>query len=257
MDNVFDISGKRILITGGAKGLGLEVATAFATQGARVASIDWEDPQPGAEDTAGIRFFHGDVSAPGIEDVVADAVKWLDGIDVVFANAGIGGGGRDAEGAPVQIEATDFDVWRQVHEVNVEGVARVVAAVAPALRTQKWGKVIVTSSIAGLRGNGIIPVAYQSSKAAITGLVKGLALQFAADNIQVNGIAPGPFATAISGGWLLTETGAAAAARVIPAQRVAQPHEIVGAVQLLATDASSFITGVVLPVDGGATAGVV
>lgn len=243
--HLFDVGGKRVLITGGLSGLGRAVAESFAAQGAVVSVIDVA--VKGHVPLDGIRVIEGDVADPGIGKVVADVIDEMGGLDVLFANAGID---------PPATDGIDWATWRRVFDVNVEGVARSVEAAVPTLTRQRSGRVIITSSIAGLRANTRIPLEYQSSKAAVAALVKGLALQLAPFGVNVNGLAPGPFATGIGNGKLRTAQGAAAAARVVPLGRVADPGEIVGAVQLLSSEASSYITGAVIPVDGGATAGV-
>lgn len=244
--SLFDVEGKRVLITGGLSGLGRAVAESFAAQGAVVTVIDVA--VDGHEPLTGVRVVEGDVADPGIDKIIVDEIGEMGGLDVLFANAGID---------PPHTDDIDWATWRRVFDVNVEGAARSVEAAAPTLTRQRAGRVIITSSIAGLRANVRVPVGYQSSKAAVAALVKGFALQLAPYGVNVNGLAPGPFATGIGNGKLRTEHGAAVAARVVPLGRVADSREIVGAVQLLSSEASSYITGAVIPVDGGATAGVI
>lgn len=253
---LLDVAGKRVLITGGLSGLGRAVAESFESQGARVVVID---NAIAAQSTAlpGVEVIYGDVSDPSIVDAVRTGIDTLGGLDVLFANAGISGGSSDGKGDVGSADDIDWDVWNRVHAVNLDGVLRTVSAAIPTLEEQGFGRIVLTTSIAGLRGNGQIALSYQSSKAAVAALVRGLALQLAPHGVNVNGIAPGPFATGIGGGWLRTLEGERSAARVVPLGRVADPTEIVGTVQLLSSEASSYITGAVIPVDGGATAGVV
>ncbi|MET8209157.1 SDR family oxidoreductase [Streptomyces sp. NPDC005373] len=254
-NDVFSVAGKRVLITGGLSGLGRAVAESFAAQSAVVSVIGSSVPAYGSDELPGVRAVRGDVADASISDVVAGEIEYLGGLDILFANAGVSGDSTSGEGGVSGIEGVDWKLWDRVHAVNVDGVARVVAAAAPTLKAQRSGRIVITASIAGVRANANLALSYQSSKAASIALVKGLALEFAPYGVHVNGIAPGPFATGIGGGVFRTEAGAEKAARVVPLGRVGLPQEIVGTVQLLASEASSYLTGAIIPIDGGATAG--
>ena len=128
-------------------------------------------------------------------------------------------------------------------------------ATIPTLKEQRSGKIVVTASIAGLRANPSIGYSYTASKAALVLLIKELALELAPFGVQVNGLAPGPFKTNINGGRFFDPDNAAREAATVPLGRLAQPHEIKGLALLLSSDASSYITGAVIPIDGGKTAG--
>ncbi|MDI4238296.1 SDR family oxidoreductase [Bradyrhizobium sp. Arg237L] len=181
----------------------------------------------------------------------------LGGLDILFANAGISGGYGPASTYTDagRIENLDLAIWQQTLGVNLTGVLHTVRAALPALRQSQAGKIIVTASIAGLRANTSIGYTYTASKTAVVSLIKTLALELAGANIQVNGLAPGPFITNINDGRFHDPSNAALEASSVPLNRLADPKEIKGLALLLASSASSYITGAVIPIDGGKTAG--
>jgi NAD(P)-dependent dehydrogenase (short-subunit alcohol dehydrogenase family) len=123
------------------------------------------------------------------------------------------------------------------------------------MRPRRYGRIIVVASIAGLKSEALVGYAYAATKAAVINLVRHAALDLARDNVLVTGIAPGPFRTNIAGGRINEPEVEAAFAAMVPLGRIAEVDEIKGLALLLASPASSFITGVTIPIDGGATAG--
>jgi NAD(P)-dependent dehydrogenase (short-subunit alcohol dehydrogenase family) len=261
-EQIFDIAGQTAFVTGAASGLGLAMAEVMAANGARVTLADVDAATLEIEVA---RLREGGFAVTGAVVDVADrdqihraidAAAARDGrLDIVFANAGIsaGPGFKEMVG---RIENVARDAWDKVLRINLTGVFTTIQAAARHMKAQGSGRIIVTSSIAGLRGDPPVGYAYAATKAAVANLVRQAALELAPFNVLVNGIAPGPFLTNIAGGRLRREPERHAefAARV-PLRRLAQPDEIKGLALLLASPAASFITGAVIPIDGGSTAG--
>jgi NAD(P)-dependent dehydrogenase (short-subunit alcohol dehydrogenase family) len=123
------------------------------------------------------------------------------------------------------------------------------------MKDARYGRIVVTASIAGLRAETLVGYAYSATKAAVINFVRHAAIELAPFSVTVNAIAPGPFVTNIAGGRMRDPAVRERFARTLPMQRVAEPDEIKGLALLLASPASSFITGTTIPIDGGATAG--
>ena len=260
--DLFSVTGKAAIVTGGASGIGLAIAEALAENGARVAIID-SNGQALAEQRDALRArgleVHGHVAdvrdRAGLTATITGAIAALGGLDILFANAGVTGGYGPAVTEAGWLEQLSPELWQNTLDTNLTGVLHTLQASVPALKRQGAGKIVVTASIAGLRANPAIGYAYTASKTALVNLIKELALELAPAGIQVNGLAPGPFLTNINGGRFHNGDNAAAAAATVPLRRLAQPAEIKGLALLLASQASSYITGAVIPIDGGATAG--
>ena len=152
------------------------------------------------------------------------------------------------------MQNVELDNWHRVLDINLSGVMLTMRAAARVMKPLKRGRIIVTASIAGLRAEALSGYAYVASKAAVINLVRQAAVELAPHGVLVNAIAPGPFATEINGGRLKLPESAERMRTYIPLGRVAAPDEIKGVALLLASSASSYITGAVIPVDGGASA---
>jgi NAD(P)-dependent dehydrogenase (short-subunit alcohol dehydrogenase family) len=261
-EQLFDIAGQVAFVTGAASGLGLAMAEVMAANGARVTMADVDGAVLGAE-VVRLRAEGFAVEAVVVDVADRDAVHHaVDGaashggrLDIVFANAGIsaGPGFKETVG---QIENVARDAWDKVLQINLTGVFTTIQAAARHMKAQGSGRIVVTSSVAGLRAEPPVGYAYAATKAAVANLVRQAALELAPFNVLVNGIAPGPFLTNIAGGRLRREPERQAEfAASVPLKRLAQPDEIKGLALLLASPAGSFITGTVIPIDGGATAG--
>ena len=198
--------------------------------------------------------FHGDVADDAIVDAVRAAVDALGGLDIVFTNAGVSGGyGPHAEVNDIGLfENIELAAWHKTLDINLTGDVKTLKAVVPILKSQGSGKIIVTASIAGLRANPSIGYSYT---AALVLLIKELALEPAPFGIQVNGVAPDPFKTNINNGRFFNKGSEAGEAATVPLGRLAEPREIKGLALLPSSSASSYITGAVIPIDGGKTAG--
>jgi gluconate 5-dehydrogenase len=194
---------------------------------------------------------------------VADAdrlAKNIDGVaerfgrlDIVFANAGLsaGSGPLTDNGAMAQV---DLKRWNELLQINLTSVFVTIRSSAAHMIKQRSGRLIVTASIAGIRGERMCGYAYAATKAAISNLVRQSAIELSPHNVTINAIAPGPFLTDIGQGRLHDPGVAAGFVSDVPMGRLGQPDEIKGLALLLASPASSYITGTVIPIDGGATA---
>ena len=241
------VAGKVALVTGGAGGMGAAHVRALAREGAAVAITDvaadaGEGLAAELRATGGQASSHRlDVSDPaGWQQVVADVERAYGVIDVLVNNAGI-------QVRSVGIEA-DAREWELVTSVNQRGVFLGMQAVIPGMVSRGGGSIVNIASVAALVGlRGSLP--YQGSKAAVLGLTRGAAVAYGPDNIRVNAICPGLIVTG------MTESADTQAVETmkaqIPLRRDGRPDEVSAAVVFLASDESSYITGVALPVDGG------
>lgn len=259
---MFDLTGQVGFVTGAASGLGLAYAEVLAAYGARVVMTDIDEGRLAA---AAARLAAGgaaiDTAVVDVEDTPALRAA-IDGaasrhgrLDIVFANAGISAGPGFALMPDGEIANVQPEMWERVLRVNLTSVFHTIQSAAAHMKSRKSGRIIVTSSIGGMRAEPLVGYAYAATKAAVANLVRQAAMELAPFNVLVNAIAPGPFLTNIAGGRLHREPAAAAKfAAMVPLGRIAQPDEIKGLALLLASPAGSFITGAVIPIDGGTTA---
>jgi NAD(P)-dependent dehydrogenase (short-subunit alcohol dehydrogenase family) len=240
-----DVSGKRVVITGASRGLGRLLACAFSQWGARVALVarTEADLKTVADELPGDSIvLAGEVTDEDFNEAVADATvaEW-GGIDVWIGNAGISpivAGPRD----------TDPSVWREVLDINLTGAF--LGARAASRVMERGGRLIFTGSVLGERPHEGL-AAYSASKAGLVGLAKGLALDLAPAGITVNVVAPGWFDSPLTEPWMNNPDLGAGVLAHTAQQRWGAPADLVGAYQFLASDASAFVTGTVLNVDGG------
>jgi len=256
---LFDVRDQVALVTGGASGLGYAFAEILASCGAVVVIADW-NPERLAQAASSLAATAGapvhaaqlDVSdAAAVSAVVDSIVADHGGIDIAFANAGV------ARGRPPLLPegtADEFDMadYHALIDVNLHGVMYTVRAAAGHMKRQRSGSIVVTASTAGLRNDPFTPYSYAIAKAAVVNLTKQAAHDLARWNVRVNAIAPGPFKTNLGGGGPMPPEAEARWNSVIPLGRMGNPAEIRGLALLLASKASSFMTGGVYPIDGGA-----
>ncbi|MBM3486255.1 MAG: SDR family oxidoreductase [Alphaproteobacteria bacterium] len=258
---LFDVSGTVSLVTGAASGLGLAMAEVMAENGARVAMLDVD---AGGLETHLARLSKTGAAVEGhvvdvtdgalLKRTIGDVATKHGRLDSVFANAGISAGpGFESEVG--HLEAVDRERWDRVLRINLTSVFETLQAAAGPMKRQKSGRIVVTSSIAGIGAEAPCGYAYVATKAAVANLVRQAALELARYNVLVNAIAPGPFRTNIGGGQFAKRPDSEAmwAARTALG-RVADPAELKGLALFLASPASSYVTGTVIPIDGGATA---
>jgi NAD(P)-dependent dehydrogenase (short-subunit alcohol dehydrogenase family) len=249
---LFDVAGARVLVTGAASGLGLAMAEVMADSGARVTLADLDADgleQAAARLDGDVRTAQVDVSdAAAVERVFDELVEEQGGVDVAFANAGISlePGVVDAAGGLANL---DPGAWDRVLGVNLNGVLFTMRCAADHMKRQGGGRIVVTASTAGFGTDPLVGYSYSATKAAVIILVRQAALELAKHGVHVNAIAPGPFRTNIGGG--APPIPDEAWEEIVAFGRLAEPDELKGVALLLASPASSFMTGAVIPVDGG------
>lgn len=244
------LAGKTAIVTGGGSGIGRAAALRFAAEGARVAVFDLDGAK--AEETrdavgAGALSFAVDVTDAAAVAKRVDLVAEAFGrVDVYFNNAGI------PQAAKPFVE-TSREEWDRIMAVNLTALFTGVQAVAPVMRDQGEGAIVVTSSIAATRPRPGIAT-YVASKAGVNGLVRALALELAPDRIRVNAIAPVAVRTPMLAQFAFADSEQATIERVeqtIPLGRLVEPEDIAAAALYLASDEARCITGITLNVDGG------
>lgn len=242
------MKGRIALITGGTRGIGRAVAVKLASLGADVALFYAGNAQA-AEETLrevqalGVRAaaYQCDVSdGEAVAKAVAEARSALGPFDILVNNAGI-----TRDGLSMRMREEDF---RRVVDVNLTGAFLVSKAVMPDFIKKRAGRIINIASVAGLMGNAG-QANYSAAKAGMIGLTKTLARELAARNITVNAVAPGFIKTEMTGA--MKEEVLQQALKAVPLNRIGEAEEIAEAVAFLAGDASAYITGQVLQVDGG------
>lgn len=251
---LFDLSGRVAVVTGGSRGLGLEIAEALGEAGARlvVAARRAQWLGPAEEHLRGlgvpVAAVACDVADPqGARALVQAAVDRFGRLDVLVNNAGV------SWGAP--LDEMPLDRWRQVLEVNLTGTFLVTQAAVPVMKAAGWGRIVNVASVAGLVGTRpdvLDAVGYAASKGGVLALTRDLAVKLAPFGITVNAIAPGFFPTRMSE-KLLERVGERVVAQV-PLGRLGQAGDLKGVAVFLASEASRYVTGQVLAVDGGFTA---
>ncbi|SAL65746.1 Short-chain dehydrogenase/reductase SDR [Caballeronia arvi] len=245
--------GKVALVTGGASGIGRDTAFAFARDGAAVVVAD-ADVAGGAETVRLIEtrydaqalFIEVDVTdAASVEAMVRSTVERFGALDMAFNNAGV-------PDRAASLHVSTQENWDRVMAVNLEGVWHCMKAELDHMLTAGKGAIVNNASRSGLVGvpsDGV----YGAAKHGVVGLTKAAAIEFAARGIRVNAVCPGLVETALTRARFGDELSARAKL-ANPLGRMAQPEEIANAVVWLCSDAASFVVGVALPVDGGATA---
>jgi NAD(P)-dependent dehydrogenase (short-subunit alcohol dehydrogenase family) len=258
---LFDVRDRKVLVTGAASGLGRAMAEVMADAGAIVtlADIDEIRLRKAADEIAGnggrVRQAVVDVADAGqVEAAVAELVAECGRLEVAFANAGISGGDVPYADPDGRIETFDRAKWERTIDVNLVGAINTMRAAAAVMRGRGGGKIIATASTAGLRTDPMCGYGYIAAKAALVNVIKQAALDLAPYGVTVNGIAPGPFKTNIGGDRGATAEVQDVWARTVPLGRMGDPEELKGLVLLLASPASSFMTGAIYPIDGGALA---
>jgi gluconate 5-dehydrogenase len=257
---LFDLKDRVAFITGAAGGIGFAMAEVLAEHGATVLLSDIASgPLEQARARLAARGLCAEAylldasDPPQVEQAIASAAAQFGRLDILCANAGISAGPGPLTEAG-RIEATSMERWDRVVRTNLTGAFASIRAAALAMRPQRRGRIIVTASVAGLQADEMCGYAYVAAKAGIINVTRQTAIDLAPDNIMVNAIAPGPILTAIGGDRLHQAEVAAGFTARVPLRRLGRPEELKGVTLLLASDAASFMTGTVIPVDGGLTA---
>jgi NAD(P)-dependent dehydrogenase (short-subunit alcohol dehydrogenase family) len=241
---------KIVIVTGGASGLGRDAAIAFGREGAKVLVADIADGEgtsSAIKDAGGEALFvRTDVrKAADVESMVKRCVELYGGVDYAFNNAGI-------SGAFSPLADYDPDTWNDVLAVNLTGVFLSMRYEIPEIIRRGGGAIVNLSSAAGIKSSSDVGPAYNASKHGIVGLSKGAAVQYADKGVRINVVCPGLIRTPLSEKTLLRdEPTARAIIAKHPIGRVGEPREVTSLVLWLCSDESSFVTGAIIPVDGG------
>jgi beta-ketoacyl ACP reductase len=237
MGSMSDAPERTVLVTGGSKGIGLGCARAFAAAGHRVAVTSSSTPV----DEAGLLTVKCDVTDPDqVEAAVSQVEDQLGPVEVLVANAGI-----TRDGLLVRMSEDDFET---VLATNLTAAWRMAKRVVPKMMKARWGRIIVVSSVGAYIG-APGQANYASSKAGLIGLARSIAREYGPRGITANVVAPGPIATDMLD-QMSAEKRAALGAQV-PVGRIGTVEEVAAAVTFLASDPAAYITGAVVPVDGG------
>jgi NAD(P)-dependent dehydrogenase (short-subunit alcohol dehydrogenase family) len=251
--NFFDLSGKVAIVTGGSRGLGRSMALALADGGAHVIIIDIlisqakevakEILRKGVESLA----IKADVTKPReVQEMVSQVMKHFGRIDILVNNAGIN----------IIVSAESFRPkdWDKVLSINLKGVFLCAQAVGKVMIKQRKGKMINIASIAGMVGTPHHAVAYNSSKAGVINLTRALAIEWGQYHINVNAIAPGMIKTDLTKERLENKEYYNYWVDRTPLRRIGKPEDLIGAVIYLSSQASDWLTGQTIVIDGGYTA---
>lgn len=247
------LRGKLAVITAAASGMGKASVELFVREGATVAAVDINEGalhDLAATLGSAVIPVAADLSTvDGVKSSIAAAAERLGGIDVLWAHAGTPG--------PASVEDMDLGQYDLAIALNLTSAVVAAGEVARHMRARGGGSLIFTASVSGLVGSMFSPV-YSAAKFGVVGLTKSLAQRFAPDGIRVNVVCPGPIDTPMLPGFVARGDDKAQAAEnerklvgAIPLGRVGKPSEVAHAGLWLASDDSSYVTGVALPVDGG------
>ncbi len=238
--SLFQLNGKRALVTGGSRGIGLAAAHDLIRLGAQVTlTARSEDALRRAADAIGARWVVADVGTP---DGVGAAVAAAGQVDILVSNAG--------GPPPAQPSAVTEEGWAQGFQTTFMSTARLATAVLPGMRERRWGRIIAVTSLTVGRPALNLPVS-NAMRAAVTNHLRTLALEVAADGVTCNTVAPGYTATERLNALHADPADAERLKARIPARRFGEPNEVGAAVAFLATNEAAYITGQEILVDGG------
>jgi meso-butanediol dehydrogenase/(S,S)-butanediol dehydrogenase/diacetyl reductase len=247
----YPYDGTKVLVTGGGSGIGRAIARAYLEQGASVL-VTGRNAEPLRETVEGFPGASATVLAAdmategGTAAAVAEVIDQWGGLDVVVANAGLS--------TPGTIDTLDDQQWTQMREINLDGLIRLARTSIPALRATR-GTFLAISSVAGFGGDWN-QAGYNATKGAVNALIQSMALDLGRDGVRVNAIAPAFTATRQTRERLEDPLFMAALRDRLALDRAAEPADIARAALFLTSPDAAYITGVVLPVDGGTTASV-
>ena len=250
---LFDLTGRTALVTGGSRGLGLQIAEALGEFGAKVVLVARKQNELDeavahlAQQKIEASAIAADLSKPEtVQQVAEEAIRRLGHVDILVNNAGA------TWGAPA--EDYPLEGWDKVMNLNVRSIFLLSQAIAKhSMIPRRYGRIVNIASIAGLKGNppgGMQTVAYNTSKGAVINFTRVLGAEWGPYNITVNAIAPGMFPSKMSKATL-EAVGADNIAKRAPLQRIGDDQDLKGVALLFASDAGKHITGQVIAVDGG------
>lgn len=237
---LFRLDGKRALVTGGSKGIGLAAAQQLAELGAQVTlAARGEDALKAAAQALGAGWVVADVGTPaGVEAAVQAAGE----VDILVSNAG--------GPPPTRPSEVTEDAWAQGFQTTFMSTARLAQAILPGMRARGWGRIIAITSLTVGRPSMTLPVS-NAMRAAVTNHLRTLALEVSADGVTCNTVAPGYTATDRLKALHQNPDDAQKLMARIPARRFGQPGEVAAAIAFLATNEAAYITGQEILVDGG------
>lgn len=255
-NDLFDLSGKVALVTGGATGIGRMATEGLAAAGARVliASRKADACEAVAKEInamglpGSVEGFGGDVATEaGIDALAAEVAKRTDTLHILFNNAG------RTWGAP--LGKHPYQAWDKLFSLNVQGMFQLTQSLLPMLRKAATlddpARVVNTGSVMGEIPKGTMTYSYAVSKGAVHHLTRVLSNDLAPEHITVNAIAPGPFVSKMTAFAIGTEEGQAKSAEGVPLGRVGRPEDIAGTLQFLCGRGGAYISGAVIPLSGG------
>jgi 3-oxoacyl-[acyl-carrier protein] reductase len=239
------LANKKALITGALRGIGKTIADLFIAEGAEVWGLDYKTPEDLADRTAAangkLHWIQLDLSQTAeIDGVIESAVKEADGFDILVNNAGIT---KDNLSFRMSLEE-----WQKVLDINLSAAFFVARTVARDMIRRRAGSIINMASVVGIHGNGG-QANYSASKAGLIGVTKSLANEVASRGVRVNALAPGYIESDMTAA--VPEEARKKMIDVIPMKRTGKQEDVARAALFFASDDSSYITGQVLPVDGG------
>lgn len=226
-----------VLVTGGNRGIGLATASAFADAGHQVAVTYRSNPP---DDDRFLCVPCDVADSQQVDDAFAKVEAELGPVEVVVANAGV-----TRDGLVLRMSDDDFT---EVLDTNLTGAFRTARRAVRSMMRNRWGRIILLSSVVGGAGQAG-QANYAASKAGLVGLARSLAREFASRNITVNVVAPGPISTDMTDA--LDDKQRAAIGDTVPLGRFGTPDEVAATIRFLASDEAGYITGAVIPVDGG------
>lgn len=242
----FDFSNKAAVVTGAGGGMGLEISKQILKAGGSVLMIDVKARPSDLEESERVIYAQGDLTdVEFVNACVSGAADKFGRIDYLANVAGVLWFGKDTTLLDI-----DLDIWDQVFEINLKSMVHTARAVVPHLRKAGGGAMVHFSTIQCLRGDSAPQDAYASSKAGVGAISKSLAMQLAKENIRSNTIFPGLTLTPLQDRWDTTDK-ISAVGEYVPMGRVGTTDELANAALFLLSDASSYITGIDLVVDGG------
>lgn len=247
MKSIFDLTGKTAVVTGGNRGIGKSIANGLARQGANIAIVDLKVDEATLEEiksngVSAMGFCYNLCNFGEYEKLLEDIVESLGEVDILVNNAGL----------TKRHKCVDFpiDDWDMVMDINLKALFFLSQAVGRRMVAKGYGKIINVASLLSYQGGLNVP-AYAASKGAVAQVTKSMSNEWAQSGVNVNGVAPGYLNTELNTALISDPVRSRQILERIPAGRWGLPEDIAGAVAFLASSAADYVSGIILPVDGG------